>query len=217
MESAKITHQLQQQATQLTNAIEQQQLQAEIEAAHAKQPVIAQAIEEEEDGDSSSLLLSQSPSIIPAAPPQPITDTPRLPIKDSIQPRVLPPTPLASTNPFVQFTTPSQPTKPSSNVSHAAHQSPITISSYQQQPAFTPDDYAEAINLVRQRPSEPPMFSGDPLEDRIGRLLSMSHSIYQKAQLGKKWLKLRQFVDGRAYKAIQGFYRQKPETLYKAA
>ena len=40
----------------------------------------------------------------------------------------------------------------------------ITQNVSYQQSIFTPDDYAEAINLVRQRPAEPPIFLGDPME-----------------------------------------------------
>lgn len=40
-----------------------------------------------------------------------------------------------------------------------AHQNPVT--SVNQQSAFRPNDYAEAINFVRQCPSKPPMLSGE--------------------------------------------------------
>ena len=93
----------------------------------------------------------------------------------------------------------------------------ITQNVSYQQSIFTPDDYAEAINLVRQRPAEPPMFLGDPMEYQDWKVAFNDAFNLSKSTAGQKWLKLRQFVDGRAYKSIQGYYRQKTEESYLAA
>ena len=61
------------------------------------------------------------------------------------------------------------------------------------------------------------MFSGDPLEYQDWKVAFNESFNLSKSSTGQKWLKLRQFVDGRAYKAIQGFYRQRTETSYNAA
>lgn len=236
LESAKITHELQQQAMQLSNAIEQQKIQAEIDATQAEEQVIAQAIEEEEENGSVISLLSQSQPIITSNPAEPTIYSSPPPSQSSPPPCTLPPTsanhhavtPVTQTltsytpvskathpphelcQPAVRFTTPS-------SQAPYAYQSPSIPSSVHQQPTFTPEDYAEAINLVRQRPSEPPMFFGDPLEYQDWKVAFHEAFNLSKSSAGQKWLKLRQFVDGKAYKSIQGLYRQKTETSYAAA
>ena len=61
------------------------------------------------------------------------------------------------------------------------------------------------------------MFLGDPMEYQDWKVAFNDAFNLSKSTAGQKWLKLRQFVNGRAYKSIQGYYRQKTEESYLAA
>ena len=182
LEAARITHKLQRKVNQPTNAIEQQKIQAEIDAAEAEEQVIAYAIKEEEEKKSRISLLDQSEPIIQPALPQPAIQTPQPTNQNIVASPNLSTTSVSSTKTSHHTITSVAQTQPANTpVSMAFHHSyvqhqpavQLTAPSSQnaladnsncyQQSIFTPNDYAEAINPVRQRPAKPPMFLGDPM------------------------------------------------------
>ena len=133
LEAARITHKLQRKVNQPTNAIEQQKIQAEIDAAEAEEQVIAYAIKEEEEEEKTSRisLLDQSEPIIPPALPQPAIQTPQ-PTNQNIM-----------TSPNLSTTSVS-----STKTSHC------TITSVAQtQPANTPVSMAFHHSYVQHQPA----------------------------------------------------------------
>ena len=228
--------QLQSQVQQNKRRIIQAKLRAELRAEKAKEQIFSQAIAEEDD--SRSLLRLPSAANIPASNVQqnqksvsvaPDSYTPRNGGK--ARARSLPPLPSAPNVPRNQkgVVVPPESSAPHNHVprtpldqmrnAHASkmiQQSPVTIASTVFPDHFA-EDIAEAINTVRQRPDEPPVFYGDPIKYSNWKATFEEAFELKQSSPAKKWLKLQQYVGGRALAAIESLSRRKTEEAWELA
>lgn len=186
--------QLQSQIHKNKSLITQAKLSAELQAEQQREHIFAQAIAEEEGDDSQSLL----------RPPSKGDKTRKS--KNGTQPELS----LARANLPMGVMTPLR------SMQMPTETSPITVTSTLS-PVFDSLALAEAINTVRQRPDEPPMFHGDTLRYDHWKATFFEAFDFKQSTPGKKWLKLQQYVGGKAWQKIDGLSRRKTESAWNMA
>ena len=195
IETQKIELEIQKSRGRITQA----KLKAELDAKQKKQQIFAQAIQEEE-GDLD--LLMHPPTLNRQ------TANPQAPLNP----------PLASNplQPHEEQTRTLYPTTPLRHVEIPTDSpnTPVTIASSQ---ADFAEQLASALNTVRQKPGEPSVFYGETLKYLDWKTTFHEAFDFSKSSPGQKWLKLQQYVGGRALEAITGFSHRKTEEAYKAA
>lgn len=230
--ATKATQELEQRAQQLTQAIEQSKIQAELEAAEAKEQVISQAIEEEEVG---SLFNPPSrPGITPPNLPgfgstnpvsHPIThEQPQLNSSVNVQGHTESPGPqpqLSTTVPYGYSASQVHPvTPPNTNLQRTQGPnavSPVTInSSISDQEAFA-DTLAKAIHTMKLKPAEPTIFYGDPLTYLHWKVAFeglIEGSRYTPLQM---LTLLQQYLGGKAKEAVESYFQIGTDEAFRDA
>ena len=234
LQSHKETQQLEEKARQLTRAIEQHKIQADIEAAEIKQKIISQALEEEglgtfhhppsRNGNESQInfpdidVIEQTEhQIIPENAVGNILANKNFSKKPSVTPvnsenydrYHYKQHHIAQENPCVKDT---NLVEQSSIKSLAA--TPVTVDSNQE--AFA-ETLAQAISTMKLKPAEPTIFNGEPLNylnwkvSFEGLIESGRHSPLQKLAY------LQQYLGGKAKEAVSEYFQIGTEEAFKDA
>ena len=231
LEASKATQALEQKALQISMAIEQSKIQAELDVAEAEEQVISQAMEEEEVSSLFNPPSQRGPVI--TSPGHDLTNQPPQPI-------IIPQNNTAATHvqtnhnigvPPLELSQPSQSQTPAPQLVHLSPdtsfhspivQGPVAVSplhigsSAPDQQAFA-TTLAQAIHTIKLKPAEPSVFYDNPLEYLDwkvafeGLIESGSYNPLQKLAL------LQQYLGGKAKRVVANLFQIGTEEAFQEA